>query len=293
MKRIFFFIATAFLLTACEKSVNFKLNDASNQLVVEATIENDQPPVVTLSNSFSYFSQITKELLLNSFVHGAQISLSDGVRSQTLKEYSYQVAGNNIYYYTIDSTHPAAAFNGALNKAYSLQIQLSGVTYTATTTIPDLSKKVDSLWWIKSVNNPDTNKVLLIARLTDPPGYGNYIRYYTKTNRGPYLPGLNSVFDDQVINGTTYNAQVEKGVDRNTKIDRENYAFFNLGDTVIAKLCNIDKATFDFWRTMEYSYSSIGNPFASPTTVLGNIHGGALGYFGGYAAQYKTIILKR
>jgi hypothetical protein len=41
---------------------------------------------------------------------------------------------------------------------------------------------------------------------------------------------------------------------------------------------------------MEYSYSSIGNPFSSPTKVLGNING-ALGYFGGYAAQYETIIV--
>jgi hypothetical protein len=58
------------------------------------------------------------------------------------------------------------------------------------------------------------------------------------------------------------------------------------------KFTNIDKATFDFWRTMEYSYSSIGNPFASPTTVQGNIKG-ALGYFGGYAAQYKRLIIPR
>ncbi|MGB8193468.1 MAG: DUF4249 family protein, partial [Chitinophagaceae bacterium] len=53
-----------------------------------------------------------------------------------------------------------------------------------------------------------------------------------------------------------------------------------------------DKATFDFWRTMEFSYASIGNPFSSPTKVLGNVKG-ALGYFGGYAVQYKTIIIPK
>jgi hypothetical protein len=58
---------------------------------------------------------------------------------------------------------------------------------------------------------------------------------------------------------------------------------------VVVKYCNIDKATFDFWRTMEYSYANIGNPFASPNKVLSNIQGGGLGYFGGYAAQYKSI----
>ena len=54
-------------------------------------------------------------------------------------------------------------------------------------------------------------------------------------------------------------------------------------------MTNIDKVCFDFWRTIEYSYSSIGNPFSSPTKVLSNISGGALGYFGGYAVQYKSI----
>ena len=56
-----------------------------------------------------------------------------------------------------------------------------------------------------------------------------------------------------------------------------------------AKLANIDKATFDFWRTMEYNYQSIGNPFSSPTVVLSNVSNNALGYFGGYAAQYKSV----
>ena len=59
------------------------------------------------------------------------------------------------------------------------------------------------------------------------------------------------------------------------------------GDSVTVKLANIDKATYDFWRTMEYNYQSIGNPFSSPTVVMSNISNDALGYFGGYAAQYN------
>ena len=293
MKKLFCTLAAACLLSSCEKSVSFDLENAAPQVVVEATIENGQPPLVTLSKSFNYFSKITRDLLLNSFIHSAQITLSNGTKSQTLKEYSYKLAGIDIYYYTIDSANLQGAFNGELNKAYTLEIKLNGATYHSFTSIPTIAKKIDSLWWIKSVNNTDTNKVILVARVTDKPGYGNYIRYFTKTNQEPYLPGLNSVADDQVIDGTTYTIQVERGVDRNQKIDAQQYSFFNLGDTVVVKLCDIDKATYDFWRTMEYSYSSIGNPFSSPTKVLGNIEGGALGYFGGYAVQYKTIIFKR
>jgi hypothetical protein len=42
---------------------------------------------------------------------------------------------------------------------------------------------------------------------------------------------------------------------------------------------------------MEFSYASLGDPFSSPTKVLSNIKGDALGYFGGYASQYRTIII--
>lgn len=280
-------------LTGCEKSVTFKLDETVSGLVVDANIENGQPPVVLLSTSLNYFSKISPEILLNSFVHGATITISDGAKQQVLKEYSYKTAAFiDIYYYTVDSS-AQRNFLGEFNKTYTMQIKAGDKLYSSSTTIPALSKKVDSLWWRKSPGNPDSSKVILMGRVTDPPGFGNYIRYYTRTGAGPFLPGLNSVFDDQIIDGTTYDIEVEHGVDRNMKLDPATYSFFNRGDSVTVKFCNIDKTTFDFWRTMEYSYSSIGNPFSTPTKVLGNIQGGALGYFGGYAVQYKSLIIEK
>ena len=293
MKQCLLLISLACLLSSCEKAINFNLNATNASLVVEATIENGQPPVVILSSSFDYFSTISADILAKSFVHNAVITVSNGVKTHQLKEYFYNTAANlKVYYYTIDSSNLATAFTGAFNTAYTLNIQVNGKTYTAATTIPSVAKRVDSLWWKKAPNNPDTTKVVLVAKVTDPPGYGNYIRYFTKVNSDPFLPGLNSVFDDQIVDGTTYVIDVERGIDRNTKLDRENYSFFNQGDTITLKFTNIDKACFDFWRTMEYSYGSIGNPFASPTKVLGNING-ALGYFGGYAAQYTSVIVPK
>jgi hypothetical protein len=73
----------------------------------------------------------------------------------------------------------------------------------------------------------------------------------------------------------------------------EGYSLFNKGDTVQLKLCTIDKATFDFWRTTEFNFASVGNPFSSPTRVLSNLSNGALGYFGGYAVQYRRLLIPR
>ena len=292
MKNILLLVfAFSFVLISCEKDINFKLDEAKPKLVVEATIENGQAPMVILTKSTGYFSQISLDLLTNSFVHNADIFVSNGTLTHKLKEYEVSVgAGISLYYYATDSSSLNTAFVGELNHAYSLKIVADGQEYTATTTIPQITKKIDSLW-TKPSPDGDTTKAIVIVRATDPPGFGDYVRYFTKINDGVFYPPLNSAFDDLFVDGTTYEIQVAPGVDRN--ISNKEATLFNRGDTVTFKLSNIDKATFDFWRTMEFSYNSVGNPFSTPTKVLSNISNDALGYFGGYATQYRTLIIPK
>jgi len=283
-------LVVLFVFVSCEKAISFKPNESTPELVVEATIEVGGYPTVLLSNSFNFFSKISLEMLANSFVHNAEITISNGTLTQRLKEYQVPLNGTySLYYYSVDSASIATAFKGVPGKAYNMTIKSGGKEYTARTTIPFLTKRVEELSWETVRKKDDSSKVILYGEFTDPPGLGNYIRYFTSTNGGPFFPGLNSVFDDQVVDGTNYKVQIEQGVNRNEDIDFEEYSFFERGDSIIVKMTNIDKVCFDFWRTIEYSYSSIGNPFSSPTKVLSNISGGALGYFGGYAVQYKAI----
>lgn len=282
------------LASSCERAIEFTPHDAEPKLVVEATIENGEYPVVYLSRSLNFFSRITPEKLASSFVRNAEISISNGSATYPLKEYEVNIEpGISVYYYTVDSSNLASAFKGEEGLTYSLSVKANEREYKASTTIPHLTKTIDSLYYEQYAEQVDSSKIVLYGKFTDPPGFGNYIRYFTKVNSGKYLPGLNSVFDDQIIDGKTYEIQIEKGVDRNSSIDFENYSYFNKGDSITVKFCNIDKGVFDFWRTMEYSYSSIGNPFSSPTKVIGNISNGALGYFGGYAVQYTSITVAK
>lgn len=277
--------------SACEKAINFSPQNVNTSVVVEAYIENGRPPMVILSRSMDYFSKISPGILAASFIHDAEIFVSNGAKTHKLKEYGVPAGnGYTVYYYSIDSSSLATAFVGELNTAYSLRIVSEGKEYTANTTIPALAKTLDSLWWKPAPANPDTTKVVVMSKVTDPAGFGNYIRYYTQVNDSLFFPPPASVFDDQIIDGTTYEIEVEQGVDRNEEIDFENYSFFTRGDSVTVKFANIDRNTYDFWRTMEFSYASIGNPFSSPTKVLGNVKG-ALGYFGGYAVQYKMLVI--
>ncbi len=278
----------------CERTVEFKLDETIPKLVVEATIESGQLPVVYLSKSTGFFSKIDPQTLSNSFVHNAEVYVSNGMLTHKLKEYTVPVGGGfNFYYYSSDPADPATIFSGELNKHYTLRIVSEGKEYTATTNIPDTTRRIDSLFWKQAPAGNPAEKVAVMVRAYDRPGFGDYIRYFTKRNREIFYPGLNSVYDDLIIDGTTYEIQVERGVDRNQGSLDDGYSFFDKGDTVTLKLCNIDKATYDFWRTLEFNYVSVGNPFSTPTKVAGNISGGALGYFGGYAAMYRTLIIPR
>ncbi len=285
-------VVLASVLLSCEKDINFDLKESPNVLVVDAEIENDKAPTVVLTKSFSYFSQINPQLLASSFVHDAEVYISNGTLTHKLKEYTYPlVPGYSAYVYSIGSSSLATAFLGELNKSYTLKILAEGKEYNASVKIPALAGTPDSIYFKQAPFIPDTNKRAMFVKALEPLGLGNYYRYLTKVNSGPFLPGANSVFNDQVIDGSTYDVQFPQGIDRNDP-PKADSNFYNRGDTVTFKYCNIDKSTYDFWSTWEFANQSIGNPFSQPNKVLGNISNGALGAFCGYGAWYRTVIVK-
>jgi hypothetical protein len=280
-------------LTGCEKTLLIQPDQQAPKLVVEAQIENGQPPVVSLSSSLNYFAEIDPVALSNAYVRGAKISISDGTKMVQLKEMSAQNGNHTFYYYTTNQTTPVTNITGEFGKKYTMTVESGGQLYTSSTTIPLPAKKVDSLWWKKAPGNTDSINVILMGRITDPPGLGNYIRYFTRANNENFFPGFRSVYDDQIIDGKTYEVQINRGVSKNDPPKRGESGYFKRGDTVTLKHCNIDKASFDFWRTWEFTYESVGNPFSSPGKVIGNISNGGLGSFCGYAIQYKTLIIPK
>jgi hypothetical protein len=288
--RIGVLILLCICFVACEKDIELKLDPSENRLVVDASIENDRPPIVFLSKSIDYFSKIKPDILSASFVTNASVTISDGKQEVKLVEETItDTSGNRIIYYT---TPRGSLFVGKLKTTYNLKIQVASNVYTANTTIPEITRRLDSMWWEKLPfsEDPKASRVMLTA--TDKSGLGDYIRYFTKVNAGPFLPGFTSVFDDDIIDGKTYTIPLDKGFDKNAQFV-DSLAYYKRGDTVTLKLCQIDKNTYDFWRTYEFSFQSVGNPFSSPIVIKSNISNNGLGYFGGYAAQYRTLIIPK
>jgi len=286
------------LLLSCEKEIKLSVQNQPPKLVVDASIENGGTPLVVLSESVNYFSSISAEELAKTFVHDAVVTVSNGTTIMQLKEYPFtDTSGYTLYYYAPGDSNTTDLFLGEFGKTYTLNITTAdNKTYAATTTIPLLTKRCDSIWWKPAPFADDSNLCIMYGRFTAPPGLGNYVRYFTRINSGRFLPGLTSSFDDQVVDGITYSLSFDLGWNKNNldkPTSENNYGYAMRGDTVTLKYCNIDKATYTFWNTWDFAWQSYGNPFSSPVKVQGNISNDALGAFSGYAVQYISLVIPR
>jgi hypothetical protein len=308
LKRWFRILALALVLTSCEKEINIKLKDGEGKLVVEGHIEPGLPPYIVLTRSQPYFSSLSTNDFSRFFVHNALVNVSDGRDTIQLREISsdtlppallkilsgqlgIKLAGKNdpdglkLYIY-----FPAdGLLTGEAEKTYTLHVEAAGEQLHAVTTIPRRSI-LDSLWVTPHPSN-DTLATLYV-RYSDPAGERNYIRYFTSTDGGPfYPPFFQSVLDDKSIfdvDGKTFDFPVEKGHNRNQKVNLDIFTYFTKGDSVALRWCAIDQAHFAFWNTAEFDRGSTGNPFASPTRIKSNVVGG-LGIWGGYNPSYYYI----
>jgi hypothetical protein len=289
------FCCTSILIASCEKDVDIKLSESEAKVVVEGTIENGLPPIVTLTKTIGFFGEIDLQTLTNSFLHDANITVTEGNKTVTLKEYNFDVNGIKYYLYSVDTSDAVARnFKGEIGKTYQLKIIYQNQTYESTTTIQS-PKRLDSIWY-KPVTNPDQlavnpNAVKLMARYTDADTFGNRYRYFTNKNHIGFLAPLYSVQDDALINGTTADFEIDAGFNRMDSVNRDTYGLFSKGDTVIVKWTAIDQGVFEFWKTLEFSYAATGNPFASPVKITTNLTGGALGVWQGYGNVFDTIII--
>ncbi len=285
-------LTLSFFLFSCQKEVHINLGSSPPQLVVQGAIETNLPPYVVLTSTISFFSTVDLATLEKSFVHDAVITISDGIKTIPLKEYSIDTGKNNKFYvYTIDTSNLANIMLGEENKFYTLNIISGGKTYTSTTKVPT-PKGIDSLWFAKPIypgpTTPDS-ALQLFVNYKDPDTLGNYVRYFTSRNNQLYYPS--GIFSDEVVNGKNINnIGLFAGYDASQSTHADSLIFFYPGDTVGLKWCEIDYKVYKFWDTYAFASNAIGNPFASPINIQSNISNGALGVWAGYGSLIYTKI---
>lgn len=266
--------------TACEKELVVELPPYTPRLVVDGWIEQGKYPTVILTRNAGYFDPVDSSAIRELVVTRAKVSISDGEREEVLTLRRRDEYFPNFLY-------QGTEIRGEVGKTYRLTVESEGKEYTATTTIP-APVSLDSVWYEPLPTSDTLGHVW--ATLTDPGQQENYYRLFTQRigKDETFVPVYLSAISDQFFAGETLSFSVLRGAENLSNITDDLY--FREGDTVRVKMCAIDRAHYDFWRTLERELYATGNPFASSgNEVISNIEGGALGVWGGYGAAYHVL----
>jgi len=304
IKLFLLFILLSGVLISCEKDITVDLPKAEKKIVIEGAIEQGQYPWVVITRNSPYFEPLNFNFdsasivnllfhrdssLLNIIVLNAVVTVTDGIIVDTLR---LTIDPNQLPYFK----YRGSQIIGQAGKTYSLKVIADGKTFTASTSIPN-PVSLDS---IKFKLEPTLDSLgTLWFYFKDPDVLGNCYRYFTKTigKDSVFVHPASSVADDKLYNGkyVEYNAfrgrnpinSQEQNDDYHNK-DNPGWAF-KIGETVIFKFCSLDYQYYKFLYSVEAQMYSDGNPFSSPSSVITNIEGGALGAWGGYGVYVDTL----
>lgn len=300
---------------SCEKEIDVDLPRPEEKLVVEGVIETGAFPYVVLSKSSPYFDPTDIESVANSYVSNATITISDGTTTNTMTKLCsggltqpqrVQLSGVLGIPVGVLTSYNICGFTdltmtGEVGKTYTISIDWEGEIYESSTTI-EQPVPLDSTWF--KVFGDRDSLGFIYAYLNEPGATQNYYRWYAKrinsykygslkgqTKDNQFNPPSSSVFDDEFVNGTSF----EFGYNRpggSEKADDQapERGFFKVGDTVVVKFCSIDKGVHDFVDKAEEQILSTGSPFAAPINVVSNISNGALGLWAGYSPYFDTVV---
>ena len=293
MKKFLFIIIALSFLASCEKELDIDLPQPDAKLVVEGWIENGEYPVVIVTRNSSYFAPIDTNFLMDSlFITDALVIVSDGFVNDTLQPQfdfdAYLKGAWPIFYYK------GSKFKGVEHGQYSLYIEAEGEVITGNTDIPTFVG-FDTLWWEAEAGTGDSLGYMH-AMITDNGSEKNYYRIFSKRLGRDYnfIPVMESIYDDMYFNGLTFEYEIMRGelnYEDEEMFEDPEFGSYKRGDSVVVKLSTINKAHYDFWRTLEEDVMAGGNPFTNPVTIRHTVEG-ALGVFGGYGSICDTIVIQ-
>lgn len=302
------FLLLLLAMSSCEEEFTPPNVESEPQIVVEGYIEaaGDQsaPPYVLLTRTLPFFTTLDSSEFGDFFVHDAQITVDDGTNQVNLTELCLndltpeQIAiaenflGTNVELVNSNfCVYLDLSFSmfGEEGKTYELNILAEGKELSATTSIP-AHTPLDSVFFIEPPGTLDREDLKQMqAKMTDPEG-PNYYRYFVQLNNNGFRRDDFSVIDDPFFDGREISFPLNNPRVDSVEFDLATAGLFTVGDTVNLKWVAFNKASFDFWNTIEFAAANQG-PFSNYTIIDTNIEGG-LGIWSGQSASYYERIVE-
>ena len=311
---------------SCETIINVDLPSPEPKLIVEGYIENDVAPYVLMTRNAPFFGGFNINDLGAAFVRGGNLEVISDNDTIPLVEYNSEALANasaemksillpiisqiigfrvtedfigfipDVSIYSIGEED--LNFRGKLGEQYFLNFQVDDEQLgfrsgNAKAVIPP-KIDFDSLWIEDHPLDEIDTLVELHGRFKDPDTIGNFYRLLTGANSSQWFTGGNTVFDDPLINGSSFPFTIFKGRDRfdDSDFDPDVTGYWSRGDTARVKFSTLNRAHYRFWRTVESEVNNAGSPFASFTIVESNVEGeGVFGIWGGYGTSVISLII--
>lgn len=333
MKKYTYLFILLLGLFSCTKEVEINTPKTAQKLVVEGNIQKGEKPIVLLTKTGFYYEPININSVEANFIHGALITVSDGVTTDTLHETcskNYRVflttpvidsiatmfnttpeavqltvdtltndelqnfltntlsiplsVFDNIpltCYYTTNAT---GTILGEAGKSYDLNITTADTQIlSATTTIPTATL-IDSISYTYDATFPNYAQVYAYFKFP----LGKYIEVATRKQRGSFstdYPGP-SIYSGAFFEDVDQVKFLVRSSETDENAPSGTNGLYAKGDTAFVQWKDIDKATFDFLRTLEND--SGATPFSTPTKILSNINGG-IGIWAGYNINIYSV----
>ena len=322
-------ISLVFIFFACEKEIQLDIANAGKKIVVQAMIQEGYPPIVQLAWSDSYFANFDSNNEM--FIKGAEVLIFNHDRTDSIDLTEIEISNPSLPQNILPGfySHPELDLDPTLlypftnffneGKKYHLRIAFEGDTLTATTSIPNATP-LDSIWFVPDDRYPEYGDFYMFY--DDPDTMGNNVMFEHKRiahfslseqkniSDFMFIKAFGAVRNDfEGLNGMGFVSFFERGkepnfvkidlIDHHDKAGFANFqsAYYNdtvgevFADTVLFRFSQLDKASFEFWRSVIAQDLMNSNPFAEPINLKSNINGG-LGIFEGKAAVYYKLIAK-
>jgi hypothetical protein len=251
--------------SSCEKVIDVKLNGSTAQVVIEGEISTVRGPYrvsVTESRNFednnTFSGREDALVVIKDMTSGS---------SETLRS-----VGSGIY--------QTVSLQGTGGHTYQLTVTLGGKIYTASSTIPGRAVRLERLFAERS--SIDSEDVYMVPVYTDPVGKGNYYRIKQWVRNLPVKGSY--ARSDEATDGRIFDSLLYYDTDA-----KAGNPLIKNGDVISAELQCVDKAVYDFYRTLN---ATVSQETATPANPLTNFSGGALGVFNACRSSKLTAVAK-
>lgn len=247
-------------------------------VVIEGWIEDKGYPIVILTTTVPIGKEIKDiESLEEHIIRWGKVTVSDGDKEVVL------IGMQNTDYFP-PYIYTTSEIKGVAGKSYSIKVEYSGRTVTATTTIPEPVP----LEYIKVKKSEREDSYYLTGGLKDDPSSKDYYKVFVRRSLkdSTYRPSFMGLTDDGIMNEETAEIPINSGI---PTVMEKGDNFFSSDDLVFVKFCSIDKQSYMYWSDFESIYSLSRNPFLPCNShIRSNIKGG-LGYWAGYGPSYYSV----